>query len=333
MPRTKVSKSSKRNREAAVREEKIREFENTLEGFQNTFDVKVQDYLTSFEHHFTMLLQKTSTALLQMKICDVFEMDLDRFADWDKKMKQRNEENMANSTLLRSAKVTNPNDEGYLTEDSSTSASLGSSTTNAAYLNSSAMRTTTQQLPPHQSARLRTPGPLSSARARRPRRSRSACGDYGIPGSAMKSKPSSHLSINSGHHSSSNSTASDHHSRSKMRTPMASRTKALSADRSAKDANEPQSPPSPPTFLRFPRAGELVLSKCGSPLVANSGPDKIAHVNIPLRGGVISMRPKKIEGLTPDILKEMDPETLQQLKTLHANIDKIVSMADKAGFI
>ncbi|XP_005187708.1 borealin-like isoform X2 [Musca domestica] len=321
MPRTKVSKSSKRNREEAVREEKIREFENTLEGFQNNFDVKVQDYVTSFEQRITMLLQKTSTALLQMKICDVFDMDLEKFADWDKKMKLRNEENMSNSTLLRSAKITNPNDE----EDSSTSASLGSSTTNAAYLNSSAMRT--QQLPPHQSARLRTPGPLSSARARRPRRSRSACGDYGIPGSAMKSKTSSQLSINAG-----SSTASDHHSRSKMRTPMASRSKALSADRSTKDANEPQSPLSPPTFLRFPRAGELVLSKCGSPLVANTVPGTFAHLNIPLRNGVISMRPKKIDDLTPDIIKAMDPETLQQLKTLHANIDKIVNMADKAGF-
>lgn len=44
------------------------------------------------------------------------------------------------------------------------------------------------------------------------------------------------------------------------------------------------------------------------------------------------MRPKKIDDLTPDIIKAMDPETLQQLKTLHANIDKIVNMADKAGF-
>lgn len=116
MPRTKVSKSSKRNREEAVREEKIREFENTLEGFQNNFDVKVQDYVTSFEQRITMLLQKTSTALLQMKICDVFDMDLEKFADWDKKMKLRNEENMSNSTLLRSAKITNPNDEGELFE-------------------------------------------------------------------------------------------------------------------------------------------------------------------------------------------------------------------------
>lgn len=155
---------------------------------------------------------------------------------------------------------------GYLTEDSSTGGSLGSSMTNAAYLNSSNMRSQ-QQLAPHQTARLRTPGPLSSARARRPRRSRSACGDYGIPGSAMKAKSSSQMSVNGGNHGGG---GSDHQSRSKMRTPMASRSKALSADRTPKVGGEPQSPGSPPTFLRFPRAGELVLSKCGSPLVANT---------------------------------------------------------------
>ncbi|XP_075167333.1 borealin-like isoform X2 [Haematobia irritans] len=325
MPRTKVSKSSKRNREAAYREEKIREFENTLEGFQNSFEAKIQDYLSTYERQFKMLMQRTGTALLQMKICDLFEMDLKRFADWEKFMtKQRNDDNTLsnsiNSTLLKSAKVANPNDE----EDSSTGGSLGSSSTNAAYLNSSNMRTQ-PSLVPHQTARLRTPGPLSSARARRPRRSRSACGDYGIPGSAMKNKSSSQLSVNGMN--------SEHHSRSKMRTPMASRSKALSADRTPKIGLDTDAPHSPPTFLRFPRAGELVLSKCGSPLVANTLPDKFAHLNIPLRNGVISMRPKKLAELTPDILEAMDPETLEQLRTLHANIDKIVSMADKAGFI
>lgn len=126
--------------------------------------------------------------------------------------------------------------------------------TNAAFLNSSNMRP--QALSQQQTARLRTPGPLSSARARRPRRSRSACGDYGIPGSAIKPKPSA-------------SAAAEHHSRSKMRTPMATRTKALSCDRTPKANVEEKEANSPPAFLRFPKPGELILSTCGSPLVAN----------------------------------------------------------------
>lgn len=124
---------------------------------------------------------------------------------------------------------------------------------NPAFLNKS-----TKLLTQPQSARLRTPGPLSSARARRPRRSRSACGNLApIPASALKPKPSQ-LSVTGG--------GTEHHARSKMRTPMSSRTKALSADRTPKidGANSPQSPP---TFLRFPKPGEMILSTCGSPLV------------------------------------------------------------------
>lgn len=74
MPRTKVSKSSKRNREAANREEKIREFENTLEGFQNSFEGHVQAYITSYEQKFKVLLDKTNSAMLKMKLCDLFEL-------------------------------------------------------------------------------------------------------------------------------------------------------------------------------------------------------------------------------------------------------------------
>lgn len=60
-------------------------------------------------------------------------------------------------------------------------------------------------------------------------------------------------------------------------------------------------------------------------------PGKFAHLNIPLRTGVISMQPKKLAVFKPELLDDMDPETLQQLRTLHANIDKIVTMANKAG--
>lgn len=113
----------------------------------------------------------------------------------------------------------------------------------------------TQPLVQKNSARLRTPGPLSSARARRPRRSRSASGNLAaIPGSALKQK------------NSQTGVGPEHNSRAKIRTPMASRPKALSADRTSK-IGKGFSPDSPP-FLRFPKPGELVLSKCGSPLVA-----------------------------------------------------------------
>lgn len=64
----------------------------------------------------------------------------------------------------------------------------------------------------------------------------------------------------------------------------------------------------------------------------NRLPEKIANVNIPLRNGVISLRPKKLDNVQQHILEAIDPDTLDQLKTLHANLDKIVNMVDKSGF-
>lgn len=328
MPRTKVSKSSKRNREATNREDKVREFETDVETYSNVFDEQAQERLLSYELEFKNLLQRTSSALLKLKFCDVFEMDITTFKDWDQqksKFLNVSLHNSVNSSLMKSAKAINPNDEGYLTEDSSNGGSLGSSSsattiTNSAFLSATNMRS--QQLVQQQTARLRTPGPLSSARARRPRRSRSACGDY-VPGS-IKLKPQNTANAEGG-------SGQERNSRSKMRTPMANKTKALSADRTTK-FNDTDAPKSPPTFLRFPKPGELILSTCGSPLVTQTLPENFAHLNIPLRNGVISMRPKRLSNVQPHIIEDLDPATLDQLRTLKNNIDKIVSMADKAGF-
>lgn len=153
---------------------------------------------------------------------------------------------------------------GYLTEDSSTGGSIGGSTASSnatAFLSSNNMMKS--QLQQQQSARLRTPGPLNSAKARRPRRSRSACGDF--PGSALKPKA---LQSASGHNVTNNMQPSEHHARSKMRTPMASRSKALSADRTPKPKLNQTCNSPPATFLRWPKPGELALSISGSPLVA-----------------------------------------------------------------
>ncbi|TMW53248.1 hypothetical protein DOY81_001664 [Sarcophaga bullata] len=315
MPRTKVSKSTKRNRETTNREEKIREFENSLDGYQNILDDKIQDFLSAYEDEVKMLMQRTPRALLKMKMVDVFHMDFNHFADWKQENLMINE---SNTSLLRSMKAVKPNDEGYLTEDSS-GGSIGSTKPSLAGLSSA------QLLVPQNSSRSHTPGPLSSARARRPRRSRSACSNLApIPGSPIKHK-STHLTVNAG-----GAQGTENRARSKMRTPMAARPKALSADRTSK-FDISVSPHSPPTFLRFPKPGELVLSKCGSPLVAQILPENFAHLNIPLRNGVISMRPKKLADVHQHLLEDLEPVTVDQLRTLKTNIDKIVSMVDKAG--
>lgn len=106
----------------------------------------------------------------------------------------------------------------------------------------------------------RTPGPLSSARATKSklRRSRSACSDYtNVISNAMTPKPSAYVKA----------TPSEHMSRNKLRTPMAGgRYKAVSADRNTAAPTSPSSPPM--AFYRWPKPGELVVSKCGSPVMA-----------------------------------------------------------------
>jgi len=48
------------------------------------------------------------------------------------------------------------------------------------------------------------------------------------------------------------------------------------------------------SFVRWPRAGEQVLSKAGSPLAVQTQPDRCADVHIPTRNGVITVKPHKI---------------------------------------
>lgn len=43
------------------------------------------------------------------------------------------------------------------------------------------------------------------------------------------------------------------------------------------------------------------------------------------------MRPKKLADVHQHLLEDLEPVTVDQLRTLKTNIDKIVSMVDKAG--
>lgn len=60
--------------------------------------------------------------------------------------------------------------------------------------------------------------------------------------------------------------------------------------------------------------------------------DKFANVNIPIRNGVLSLRPKRLNEVQPDLLQNLDLDTLNQIKTLNENLQLIVDTANKAGF-
>ncbi|XP_030377623.1 borealin-like [Scaptodrosophila lebanonensis] len=321
MPRTKITKNSKRNREAANREEKIRAYEVKMDSLYMSVDDLEQKYKAAVDHELKLIEGRMVTQLREMKIGDFLQIlgHLDHFGDFkasDQTQMLASQSICSKSNTTGGGDLANikgscsRNDEGYLTEDSSLGAVASSGSASAAYTGS-ILRSTKA---------LRTPGPLHSARARRARRSQSAGGEISILPSA---KP--HVS---------GVASMEHSSRSKMRTPMVSRTKALSADRTPRlhhkgRASSPSTPPM--SFLRWPKPGEVALSKFGSPMVAQVMPDKIANVNIPIRNGVLSMRPKKLAEVETDLLESLDTDTLHQIKTLHDNLALIMNTVGKAG--
>ncbi|KAH8317411.1 hypothetical protein KR067_008205 [Drosophila pandora] len=316
MPRTKVPKNSKRNREVANREEKLRLYELKLESRLMEIDSLESKYLALVDEHIKKLQGQLQQELRDMKMPEALQLfeQLDHFSDY--KASDQTQLLASSSTVSNTTGGTgtgNRNDEGYLTEDSSLGAS-GSSMLSGPI--GSMMRS---------AKAMRTPGPLHSVRARRARRSRSACGELNVLRSA-KPAPTPNCS----------GAATNRLSRSKMRTPMASRTKAFSADRTplAQKQMRSGSPSTPPmAFLRYPKPGEIALSKCGSPMVAQVMPDKFANVNIPIRNGVLSLRPKKLDAdeVEANLLENLDEDTLNQIKTLHENLQMIVNKANMVG--
>lgn len=315
MPRTKVSKSTKRFRETSNCEEKLREFEASFDGYMYALESKGKSQIKCIEEKLYMLLMGTDSSVLHLLMGDLLSLNLTKLEDCKK---YSNTLTVNNSTGLKqtSGKQLNPNDEGYLTEDSSNGGNtIGVSTS---ILNAYSQSSTKQQ-----QQRGRTPGPLSSARARRPRRSRSACDDLVRVSTIKPSTSSSNI-------------MDTRISRSKMRTPTATRPKAFSADRSSQICGQQfpstMSVSSPAAaFLRWPKPGEVVLSKCGSPVVAHVMPDKFANVNIPTKNGVFSLRPKKLEELKSDIIDAIDSDTLNQIRTLHDNLNLIMKMANSSS--
>ncbi|KAH8334501.1 hypothetical protein KR059_010819 [Drosophila kikkawai] len=321
MPRTKIPKNSKRNRDVANREEKVRLYELKMDSRLISIDSLESKYLAAVDSQVKTLLSQVQRELGGMKVPEMLQLfaELDHFSDFkasDQTQLLASMSMSSNTTdghaAVAATAVGSRYDEGYLTEDSSLGASGGSS---LAPLTGSLLRSTKA---------MRTPGPLHSARARRARRSQSACGDLNILHSA---KPPPISSAATG----------TRHSRSKMRTPMASRTKAFSADRTplAQKQMRAGSPTTPPmAFLRYPKPGEVALSKFGSPMVAQVMPDKFANVNIPIRNGVLNLRPKKLDAgeVELNLLENLDEDTYNQIKTLHENLQMIVNKASQAGF-
>lgn len=84
MPRTKIPKNSKRNREAANREEKIRIFELKTDSLLMGLDDIAMRYITLVDTEIQLVQSRLQSELRTMKMCDFIDqlVHLERFDDF-----------------------------------------------------------------------------------------------------------------------------------------------------------------------------------------------------------------------------------------------------------
>ncbi|CAD7088332.1 unnamed protein product [Hermetia illucens] len=305
MPRTKLSKNAKRNRDAAKDETlstRLREFDLEVDQFLSDLEFKRQERLDE-NKSLANLVRTLPQRIHDMKMGELMAMEEKTIDEVNVALEKKAAANrsMMNASLLSSSKKKSKGDE----EDSGS----GNMIATSAYTGF------TRGMTPS----ARPVGPLSSAKAKsRNRRSRSACGYLNTIGSNSSTISSS---------TTSSRTTTDRMSRSRMRTPLNNRVKAASADRAA-PVTPKVCPNTPLSMLRYPRIGETVISLTGSPIVAQCPSDTTATVNIPIKDGVISLRPTRLDAVHPDFIESIDAETWSQIKELQSNLNKLVKSVD-----
>uniref|UniRef100_A0A182JRT1 Borealin C-terminal domain-containing protein n=1 Tax=Anopheles christyi TaxID=43041 RepID=A0A182JRT1_9DIPT len=343
MVRTKVSKNnaSKRNR-TSYQEERfanvMREFEIISETFLLSVDAKLDASLEKMDYQTSMMKSRIPKEILQMTIGDLRKMGCNMFVDvlnaatnTVENVPERGGTNTSqlfipSGDLQTSLQRSFRTDEGYLTEDNAK-----------------------QSLDVMASAKpsKRPIGPLASAMkssyARR--RSNSVSSQAITP--CKPTAQSSMLFGMKGKKTDVRGTPavaknmflgqSERFSRSKLRTPLADgskkgRIQAVSADRGISQIMLKVEPNTPLAFIRYPRAGESVYSLTGSPVVNAVMTKNMANVNIPVPNGMLSLQPTDLEDMDTQLLPKIDYATLEHLKKLQANLNKVMQYAEECIF-
>lgn len=328
MVRTKPSRNgnTKRNRTSFQEEKlnaKLRDFEILAEGMlaslESVMTVEVEELARMFQTEKNRLPKR----ILQMRMGDLRVVAAANFADREKlsvgscdAMSSINSSQFSQSFLHAGAKEKTDKklskaDEGYLTEDSATS-------NRASDLMAS--------------AKARPYGPLASAMKNR-RRSKSVSSHN----SSAKGHSSMLLGIKSKKTFGGSQTLfgdNNRHSRSKYRTPAAlgNRLQAVSADRGMSLITPKVQPNTPMALLRHARVGESVYSMTGSPVITSTMVEETANVNIPIANGVLSIRPTEMDSIDHVLLQKIDSDTLENLKKLQMNLNKIMKVAEEHHF-
>ncbi|XP_061513619.1 borealin [Anopheles gambiae] len=347
MVRTKISKNSasKRNR-ASYQEERfanvMREFDIISETFLMSIDAKLNADLEKLDYQASMMKSRIPKEILQMTMGDLRKRGCSMFVDVlnaaaapldsvpERGAANSSQLSIGSGDLQTSMRQSYRTDEGYLTEDNAKQPSL-------------------DVLASAKPSR-RPMGPLASAMkssyARRRSNSVSGQSTIGTPckptskssmlfglktkQADLRGTPSVGKNIFLGQ--------SERISRPKLRTPLpdGSRkgrtTQAVSADRGMSQIMLKVEPNTPLAFIRYPRAGESVYSLTGSPVVNTVMSKNTANVNIPVPDGMLSLQPTDLEDMDRELLPKIDYATLEHLKKLQANLNKVMQYAEECIF-
>lgn len=318
MPRTKINRkvlANKRARRSSFeerRETKLKEFDTLVYEFQAEMEEEFRNCVENITGLISGFRQKTSNKVLGITLHDLKRLAGKTLCEVTMTASQHSQPsgNSADISTLGSLslvgdkigekKKTGHSDQGYLTE-TSPSRSSGSS------------------IQSNTSSKSRRPlGPLASSKAMRSRRSKSEG-----PNTASKILPVSMSNIRG---TPLQTSTASHVSRSKYKTPMNNqRLKTCSVDRLL--ITPKVQPNTPMAILRRANVGETVYSISGSPVITSSGIEDTANVNIPVTNGILSIRPTEMGSIDPKILTRIDSTTIDHLKQLQSNLDKLMKAA------
>lgn len=320
MVRTKSTRHgfSKRDRNSYQEEKinaKLRDFDVLADSLLNNLESMMTDKIEELTLMFKTEKNRVPKRVLQMRMGDLRLLGVSTFDDLDK----MNHEPCDAMSSMGSSQLSSQSfdiaskgeqkqsraDEGYLTEDSA------SSNMNAD--------------PLQFSAKVRTYGPLASAMKNR-RRSKSASSN------ATPLKLQSSLLFGIKSKKTFGGTDSKRLSRTKFRTPGPNRLQAVSADRGLSMITPKVHPNTPMAMLRHARLGESIYSITGSPVISAVMVEGTANVNIPIVNGMLSIRPTEMESIDTGLLQRINSDTLEHLKKLQLNLNKIMQVAEGNNF-
>ncbi|XP_065092466.1 borealin-like isoform X2 [Ochlerotatus camptorhynchus] len=116
----------------------------------------------------------------------------------------------------------------------------------------------------------------------------------------------------------------DRTSRSKIKTPMPNPRQAISVDRIYGKITPKVQPNAPLALIRHARLGEHVYSITGSPVITSNILEATANVNIPIKNGMLAIRPTEMDSVDPTLVRKIDPDVLAELRQLQDNLNVIM---------